>query len=105
MARSFEERQITEETIDKEHGNLCIRWPNPSPYRIGLLLESRTLNRDAPPNVRKYRLKRRAVCENPRLPPSSTGPVTLVFLAYFAIVSLTCWLLPTFINWVERSRR
>ena len=32
--------------------------------------------------------------------PSSPGPVTLVFLAYFSIVSTTCRLLSTFINQV-----
>jgi hypothetical protein len=45
MARSFEERQVTEEIIDKEHRNVCIRWPNSSPCRIGLLLESRIQGR------------------------------------------------------------
>ena len=42
MARSFEERQITEDIIDKEHRDVvCIRWANSSPCRIELLLESR----------------------------------------------------------------
>jgi hypothetical protein len=45
MARSFEERQVTEEIIDKEHRNVCIRWPNSSPCRIGVLLESRIQGR------------------------------------------------------------
>jgi hypothetical protein len=45
MARSFGERQVTEEIIDKEHRNVCIRWPNSSPCRIGLLLESRIQGR------------------------------------------------------------
>jgi hypothetical protein len=45
MARSFEERQVTEEIIDKEHRNVCIRWPNSWPCRIGLLLESRVQRR------------------------------------------------------------
>jgi hypothetical protein len=45
MARSFEERQVTEEIIDKEHRDVCIRWPNSSPCRIGLLLESRIQGR------------------------------------------------------------
>ena len=41
MARSFEERQITEDIIDKEHRDVvCIRWANSSPCRIGLLLET-----------------------------------------------------------------